>query len=294
MGRISRAGATWLRALHWLGVTVVVLLLSDCALPPAPPKPKTLATQPIRSGYKRLNTLIVPGPLPVVVFEAGLGDTLRTWGAVEPRIAGRALTFSYDRGGLGGSDPAAPPRDGRSIASELHTALTNAHLPPPYILVAHSAGAFYSRIFAGQYPTEVAGMVLVEPACEGFFDALKAQFPADYRTFAARRDNPQAPPAVHHEAEAWDLTEDEARISVLPKIPLTVITARRSWPDHWDLWWEAHENLALESPRPRHLLAKVSAHYAQLTEPELVAQSILQMLSDYRSRPETNAVPRRR
>ena len=34
---------------------------------------------------------------------------------------------------------------------------------PPYVLLAHSAGALYARKFAHDYPELVAGMVLVDP-----------------------------------------------------------------------------------------------------------------------------------
>ena len=34
---------------------------------------------------------------------------------------------------------------------------------PPYVLLAHSAGALYARQFANDYPELVAGMVLVDP-----------------------------------------------------------------------------------------------------------------------------------
>lgn len=35
-----------------------------------------------------------------------------------------------------------------------------AHVPGPYVLVGHSAGGLYVPVYAGRYPSEVAGMVL--------------------------------------------------------------------------------------------------------------------------------------
>lgn len=37
-----------------------------------------------------------------------------------------------------------------------------AQLSPPYVLIGHSIGGFNVRLFAGLYPNEVAGMVLVD------------------------------------------------------------------------------------------------------------------------------------
>jgi pimeloyl-ACP methyl ester carboxylesterase len=45
---------------------------------------------------------------------------------------------------------------------ELHTLLTNTGIAGPYVLVGHSFGGLYTRVYANQYPDEVAGMVLVD------------------------------------------------------------------------------------------------------------------------------------
>jgi pimeloyl-ACP methyl ester carboxylesterase len=49
-----------------------------------------------------------------------------------------------------------------TIAAELHTLLQRANIPEPYVLAGHSFGGLYVRVFAAQYPTEVAGLVLVD------------------------------------------------------------------------------------------------------------------------------------
>jgi pimeloyl-ACP methyl ester carboxylesterase len=270
-----------------------LLATAGCELPRSSGNSTKLPTQLIRAGYFHDNALILRGPPPTIVFESNLGETLTGWAMVEPEVAPYAATFAYDRGGLGGSEKGPAPRDAKQIALELRTALQAAKLPPPYILVAHSAGAFYARVFAGDYPEEVAGIVLVEPAAEEFFDQLKAREPSDYRVFTLRRDNPKAPQGVRAEAAAWDTDSQEARAAVLPKVPVTVITAEGSWPQLADLWWQAHENLLAGSPLPRHVLARHSGHYVQLTDPGLVAQCILEILSDYRAGAikQTNPVP---
>jgi pimeloyl-ACP methyl ester carboxylesterase len=129
----------------------------------------------------------------------------------------------------------------------------------------------------------VAGIVLVEPASEEFFDELKAREPSDYRVFTLQRDNPKAPVGVRAEAAAWDADAQEARAAVLPKVPITVITAEGSWPQQADLWWQAHEDLLKGSPQPRHVPARHSGHYVQLTDPSLVGRCILEILADYRA-----------
>jgi pimeloyl-ACP methyl ester carboxylesterase len=53
-----------------------------------------------------------------------------------------------------------------NYVKEQHTLLTRAGVEPPYVLVGHSAGGLYARVFAHLYPDEVAGMVLVDAAHE--------------------------------------------------------------------------------------------------------------------------------
>src|SRR5881396_827534 len=78
-----------------------------------------------------------------VVFENGLGAPLEMWGKVQPHVSRFAKTVAYDRAGVGLSEDAPPPRDGRHIAAELRHALRVAGVPPPYVLVGASFGGLY-------------------------------------------------------------------------------------------------------------------------------------------------------
>src|SRR5262245_45612049 len=109
----------------------------------------------VDAGGPRLRMLIAGSGSPTVVFDTGGDGSLELWGRVPSEVSKFARTVSYDRAGNGLSDKATTPRDARHIAIELHTALQNAKLPPPYILVGHSVGGPYVRVFAGMYPDEV-------------------------------------------------------------------------------------------------------------------------------------------
>lgn len=52
-------------------------------------------------------------------------------------------------------------------AENLHLLLTKVPIPGPYILVAHSLGGWFARVFAHLYPQEVAGMLLVDTTGTG-------------------------------------------------------------------------------------------------------------------------------
>lgn len=99
---------------------------------------------------------------PTVVLDSGLGDTWLAWYKVQPPIAQFARVCSYDRAGMGWSDPSPRPRTSQVIAEELHTLLHNANISPPYIMVGHSFGGFDVRMYRMSYPNEVVGMVLLD------------------------------------------------------------------------------------------------------------------------------------
>jgi pimeloyl-ACP methyl ester carboxylesterase len=109
-----------------------------------------------------LNLYCTGSGAPAVVFDSGWGDWAPIWAAVQPRVAVWTRACSYDRAGAGFSDPGRMPRTSVQIARELHSALRNADIPGPYILVASSFGGNNMRAFATLYNADVAGMVFSE------------------------------------------------------------------------------------------------------------------------------------
>ena len=103
---------------------------------------------------------------PTVVLVAGAGDFSFDWGLVQPRVSRFARVCSYDRAGLAWSDPGPVPRTMLQDAYELHALLRAAGVKAPYVLVGHSVGGLIARVYAGQYPQEVAAMVLVDSTHE--------------------------------------------------------------------------------------------------------------------------------
>ena len=97
-------------------------------------------------------------------MDSGLGGTVLDWQLVQPEVAEFARVCTYDRGGMGWSEPGTQPRTSQQIVEELHTLLGNAGVQGPYVLVGHSLGGTNVQLYANQYPDEVAGMVLVDSA----------------------------------------------------------------------------------------------------------------------------------
>lgn len=99
---------------------------------------------------------------PIVVIESGSGNFSLDWSVLQPEIAKLTRVCTYDRAGHGWSDAGAKPRTVPQIVEELHTLLKNTGTAGPYVLVGHSLGGLYMQYFARRYPTETAGMVLVD------------------------------------------------------------------------------------------------------------------------------------
>jgi pimeloyl-ACP methyl ester carboxylesterase len=140
---------------------------------------------------------------PTVVLEPGGGAMSSNLAWITPAVARDTRVCVYDRAGRGWSEPAAAPQDGARTAADLHALLQRAEVPGPYVLAGHSFGGLYALTFAGRYPDEVAGMVLVDST--------------------APASAPAAPSATSGDASADDLI---GRVSALASIPARLGLAR--------------------------------------------------------------------
>ena len=113
-------------------------------------------------GGHRLHLHCTGSGSPTVVLEPGAGMSSSTMGWIAPAVARDTRVCVYDRAGRGWSDPADTTQDATQIATDLHTLLQRANVPGPYVLAGHSFGGLYALTYAAQYPTEVAGMVLID------------------------------------------------------------------------------------------------------------------------------------
>src|SRR6267378_543727 len=129
-------------------------------------------------GGRTLNIYCSGEGSPAVVFESGGNDPGYEWVLVQPKVAKFTRACWYDRAGVGWSDSPFAPRTSTSIADDLHELLHRASVAPPYVLVGSSIGGEYARIFTAKYPTEVAGLVLVDSSHPDQHEPPRAKGPA--------------------------------------------------------------------------------------------------------------------
>ena len=155
------------RLIVWILIGVILLAIAGAVY-------QVLATSSDRRAYPppgelvdvgghRLHIYCTGQGSPTVILEAAADMMSADWGWIQPEIARQTRVCSYDRAGMGWSEPGPQPRDARQVSVELHTLLAEAGIDGPYILVGHSAGGLYVRMFTDQYPQEVVGLVLVDP-----------------------------------------------------------------------------------------------------------------------------------
>jgi len=137
-------------------------------------------------GGFRLNINCTGQGSPAVILESGLGTVaVPGWEPVQADVSKFTRVCSYDRAGYGWSDPGPKPRTALEIARELHALLQNGHVAPPYVLVGHSLGGMFVRVYSGLYPSEVAGMVLVDSSQEDEW----SRYPPSMRAVARKQLN---------------------------------------------------------------------------------------------------------
>jgi len=149
------------------------------------PGPYLHAQRLVDIGGRRLNLYCTGTASPTVILDAGLGGSTAVWRLVQPVIARTTRVCSYDRAGMGFSDPGAGKRDAAAIVTDLHALLERAGIDPPYVLVGHSIAGLYEPLYADRYPSEVAGMVLVDPVYPNEVHDLQTSSPVYAKSMAA-------------------------------------------------------------------------------------------------------------
>jgi pimeloyl-ACP methyl ester carboxylesterase len=242
---------------------------------------------------------------PTVILESGYHDSADLWsiaevtppvadGAVLPGIGRFARVCAYDRPGTlryaenPGSvttrtSPVPMPRTAADVVTDLHTLLRAAGLPGPYVLVAHSLGGLFSRLYQRTYPDEVRALVLVDtfsPQVPQLFGPL---WPA-YRDLLSATGTGTDPTA-----ERIDLDVSISQLDQAPPmrpVPVAVISKTEPFgglpatlpggltgADIERLWPQVQTGVVAIQPQTPQTLAAGSDHYIQVHQPDLIVSA---------------------
>jgi pimeloyl-ACP methyl ester carboxylesterase len=138
--------------------------------------------------------------------------------------------------------------------------LANAGIDSPYVLVGHSFGGLYVRMYAYQYPNEVEGMVLVD---------------SSHPEQSARSAGAQTTP----ESSAQVLLSTQS----LGDKPLAVITAGEQQEP---IWFELQDELATLSSDSVHRVVEGATHGSLLDDQrdaQVTSMAILEVVEAVRN-----------
>jgi len=254
---------------------------------------------------------------PTAVLEAGYRSPATVWTddlvrpgspreMVLPGIAKQTRVCAYERPGVAAlledglhpsrSDPVPMPRAAESVAADLHALLTIAGERGPYVLVGHSLGGLFARLYAATYPAEVAGIVLVDAWSEELEMLLT---PDQWAAYVAL--NSAIPPelAGYPDLETINFAAASATMrraadaTPLRRLPLAVVSKGQPFGVPAEAlgfdpavlesaWGAAQDGLAGLVPDARHVVATASSHYVQLEQPELVIDAVLAVVEAVR------------
>jgi len=296
--------------------------------------PQRLVT--IGSG-QRLNIYCTGRGSPTVVFDSGLGEKTANWGLIQPAVAKRTRACSYDRAGLGFSDPPNRSSTSANMVDDLHRLLQAARIRSPFILVGHSLGGMNIKLYAETYLSEVSGLVFVDPSHEDlgkgaweidpesqktyapYMEALHRCLEANPKDFVAGselvkncgpfqdshysaainaiemergKQHGRLQARISEQENVWFTSADQVRAAYRPlgTIPIIVLT-HEAFPrgpaetqEQRDaknkLWLNLHEQIAAMSTRGKRITVEKSGHYIQLEQPQIVIDSIFEVLQD--------------
>jgi microcystin degradation protein MlrC/thioesterase domain-containing protein len=134
-----------------------------------------------RSGPKEVDPA-----LPTVVIEAGGGAASPIYARLQQALAAKYQVCTYDRAGMGWSDVDDAPFDGERNARRLHALLAAAGVNGPIVLLGHSLGGLLIRVYAGLYPEQVVGLMMLDASHPDQF-AIYDDVPVEH--IAAEREN---------------------------------------------------------------------------------------------------------
>ena len=138
---------------------------------------------------RRLNLFCMGSGATTVLFDAGGSDWSVVWALVQPEVARTMRACSYDRAGLGYSDPATGARSPVAIVEDMHALIHAAKLNGKLVLVGHSLGGFHVKLYTALYPQDVKGLVLVDPSEERAWERTRKMIEARFgRANAARAE----------------------------------------------------------------------------------------------------------
>lgn len=226
---------------------------------------------------------------PTIVWQAGAQQS--GWFETAQYLMGRLAPLTrvcvYDRQGQGASDPKPDDDFFHWVASveDLHALLKEADVPGPYVMAGNSLGGLLSRIYAYTYPSQVVGLLAIDPSHEDQFAQPVPQPAADI-TICTDDSCPvfKDIKAVHKMTKG----HVPGSLGDLPLVVLAHSPDQGVFGGEYDKYWSAMgEETASASSNSEHVIASWSSHSIPYSQPALVIEAITQLVTAARAADHT-------
>lgn len=208
-----------------------------------------------------------------VIFESGMSDSLEAWGSIPDSIAAFARVFLYDRADIGKSDSSRQPRTIPNMAGELKRILDAESIHAPFIIVGHSMGGYIARYFAGEFPDEVKGILLSDPAPEAYWESMSEKKLNEYikggTEWYRTRFKPQYRKEWYQFIPNMVYMKD---LNLSPDLHLIILSASES------KWYKYHKKI-ITGMRNGKVIELTGSHYIHRQYPELTIRYIKELNS---------------
>jgi pimeloyl-ACP methyl ester carboxylesterase len=186
---------------------------------------------------------------------------------------GETRTCAYDRRNVGQSEQVPGMSSAEDAIKDLHGLLRAAGEKPPYVLAGYSFGGLLSLLYAGTYPDEVEGIVLVDAT-------LPLEWDLDPPGIAGEVEKELNANAERIDFYGAGATTD-AVLDRLPEVPITYMFAlQQDYPKEWKgAYPEALRAFMKDLPDGR-LVEYDTTHDMVYIIPADVADQIRQVLAD--------------
>jgi len=228
---------------------------------------------------------------PTVIIDSGGGEGASAWSLILAEVAKFTAVCSYDRAGVGQSEPSPKPRTSEQMVQELHILLQNAAVLPPYVLVGHSFGGLNMQLYASHYPDQIAGIVLLDPTFSELVGRIELH--ESDRLLALWNSQFDQQTEGISQANFAASCQQVAGARQLPNVPLIVLSAAQPVPlppEFQDvglailqIMMEGHAALVKRAAQGQHILAEKSNHQNIKDQPELIVAAIRQVVEAARN-----------
>ncbi|GAB4021667.1 alpha/beta fold hydrolase [Spirosoma koreense] len=239
----------------------------------------------VKGGPYHLHFRVLKGINPPILFESGGGQDASQWDSIAAVVHQQlqATVITYDRAGFGKS---SFDTVGYTILQEiksLETALQHlGYSHTPLMLVGHSLGGFYNRVYAARHPDQVKGIVLLDPRIPSHADM---RFARNYAQQLNRKEYEAEYMSLYYLLARMERTSDYVRQVPLPSaIPVLDIMAEHgpfAEANQNERFKADQRNLVKENPNRRLVFAKGSSHNIPADQPTLVIDQVVHFYKKY-------------